>query len=378
VPDPELVATHVRRLGADARAAVVADCWAAAGHAVDHNGSTVRVRRAGHERRLSTVPDPDADRVLDATDVRDALLYRVARADADRIAARHLGAPLDALRPPLARRVAGAVRAPVTAVAVVVLGLALGGGVGPTAGGGGLPGPDYVDATPAPETETATPAPAVPPGVAEVPGLGRTGVTDLAALAAAHERERPTAYVARAWTARVASNYGAITREITLRVDGDRYRADVVTERPGERTDRATVYGDTEGRWVGTRRDDGWTVERLGANETGPANVDPATLGGSGVRNALATPETNVSGPVEDEGRTAYRVVGRGVPANARDAVESYRVEAYVRPDGFVYAVTVEYTLFGPRISDRRLEWRYVEAGATVETPVWRPGPGSE
>ncbi|MEF8891320.1 MAG: hypothetical protein V5A31_08385, partial [Haloferacaceae archaeon] len=94
MPDPALVAAHVRRLDPDARAAVVADCVTAAGVAAERDGTTVRVRRAGRERRLSTVPDPEADRVLSPAAVRDVLLYRVARPDGDRIAERHLGAPL--------------------------------------------------------------------------------------------------------------------------------------------------------------------------------------------------------------------------------------------------------------------------------------------
>jgi hypothetical protein len=203
-------------------------------------------------------------------------------------------------------------------------------------------------------------------------------VADLGALAAAHERARPDAYVARVRTARVASDYDVVTRNATLRVESDRYRADVRADRDGYETYRATVYGDDEGRWAGTRRGEEFAVRRLAANATGPVGADPATLGASGVRAALATPETNVSGPVRYRERAAYRVVGTGVPPNRTDAVETYRVTAYVRPDGFVYAMTVEYTLLGPRLSDRRLEWRYLRAGATVERPLWHPEMGDD
>jgi hypothetical protein len=378
VPDPALVAAHVRRLDPDARAAVVADCVTAAGVAAERDGTTVRVRRAGRERRLSTVPDPEADRVLSPAAVRDVLLYRVARPDGDRIAERHLGAPLDDLRPPLSRRVAARAGALATPVVLLVLVVAAAGVVV----GGLAGGPDEAPATPAATTAEATVAmPRTSSAASEasrVPGLGVGGVRDVEALAAAHDRARPESYVARVRARRIASDYDVVTRNVTLRVAGDRYRADVVAERAGERTNRAVVYGDGDARWAGTRRDGGWTVERLGAHETGLAGVDPTTLGPTGVRNALATPETDVSGPVEYAGWPAYRVVGTGVPASVTDAVETYRVVAHVRPDGFVYAVRIEYTLLGPRLSDRSLEWRYVRSGATVEMPLWHPEAGDD
>lgn len=383
MPDPALVAAHVRRLDPDARAAVVADCLTAAGVAAERDETTVRVRRAGRERRLSTVPDPEADRVLSPAAVRDVLLYRVARPDGDRIAERHLGAPLDDLRPRLSRRVAARAGALATPVVLLVLVVAAAGVVV----GGIAGGPDEAPATPM-ATATGTTAAGAPVAMSRtssavseaprVPGLGVDGVRDVETLAAAHDRARPESYVARVQARRIASDYDVVTRNVTLRVEGDRYRADVVTERAGERTGRAVVYGDGDARWAGTRRDGGWTVERLGANKTGAAGVDPTTLGQTGVRNALATPETSVSGPVEYAGWPAYRVVGTGAPASVTDAVETYRVVAHVRPDGFVYAVRIEYTLLGPRLSDRTLTWRYVRADATVETPFWYPEMGDD
>jgi hypothetical protein len=379
--DPALVAARLRRLDADARAAVLADCRAARGEDPTREGATVRVRRGGETVVLATADDPDADRVVDATALRDLLCYGLARADGDRIADRHLGAPLADLRPPLARRVATRARTLAAPAALVVLVVAAAGVVV----GGVAAGPDEAptggDDSAAASTPTVRPTPVggpVAPEASQVPGLGAGGVTDLSTLAAAHDRARPDAYVARGQTTRVASDYDVVTRSVTLRVDGDRYRADVVGERGGRTTGRATVYGAGTERWVGTRRGEDVSVTRLGANETGPAGVDPSTLGGEGVREALATPETNVSGPVRYEGVTAYRVVGQGVPANATDAVETYRVVAYVRPDGFVYAMTVEYTLLGPRLSDRRLEWRYVRAGTTVDRPFWHPDMGDD
>lgn len=381
--NPALVAAHVRRLDPDARAAVLADCRRVRGESVAREGVVVHVERGGETVAFATRDTPEVDQVVDATALRDLLCYGLDRRDADRIAARHLGAPLAGLQPPLSRRVAASARALAAPVTLLVLVAVVAGAVV----GGVAGGPDEAPETPtATETETAAtatlrPAPVggtVASEVSQVPGLGVNGVTDGARLANAHDRVRPDAYVARARTVRVASDYDVVTRNVTLRVDGDRYRADVVADRDSETTRRETVYGDGDERWVGTRRGEEFTVRRLAANETGAAGVDPATLGPTGVRAALATPETNVTGPTEYEGWPAYRVVGTGVPPDETDAVETYRVTAYVRPDGFVYAMVVEYTLLGPRLSDRRLEWRYVRSGATVRRPFWHPDMGAD
>jgi hypothetical protein len=74
---------------------------------------------------------------------------------------------------------------------------------------------------------------------------------------------------------------------------------------------------------------------------------------------------------VRDDERTAYRVVGTGVPPAARGTVESYRVEAWVRADGFVVDLTVDYVLVGPRQPGRRFEWSYGDDSATVTRPGW-------
>ncbi|MFB6168220.1 MAG: hypothetical protein ABEJ43_05165 [Haloferacaceae archaeon] len=384
--DTALVAARLRRLDPDARAAVLADCRRARGETVERDGVTVRVDRGGETVTFATSEAADADRVVDAAALCDLLCYGLARRDADRIATRHLGAPLGDLRPPLARRVAARASALATPAAVFVLVVAVAGVVV----GGVAAGPDGSGAasTYSATSSTTTPSPTatvpltpiggpVAPEVSRVPGLGFGEVTDLQTLANAHERTGPDAYVARVKTAWVAPNSDVIARNVTLRVDGDRYRAAVVVRRNGDEAYRATVYGTGETRWVRTRGDSA-SVRRLRANATGPADVDPATLGATGVRAALATPETNVTGPVDYAGRTAYRVVGTGVPPNETDVVETYRVTAYVRPDGFVYAMTVEYTRPGPRGSQRRLEWRYLRTNATVERPLWLPEMGDD
>jgi len=378
VPESRAVLARVRRLDAEARAALLADCLAARGDAVTRTGATVRVERADGERRLSTVDDPAADRTLDAADLGDLLRYGLARPDADRVAESHLGAPLDDLRPPLAVRVRGWATATETAALVALLLVVAGMAVGATGGG-------TVDRAPAdaeaPNASTgtvgapaATPTPpdtASPPSasaVAEVPGLSPGGVTDLSALAAAHERARPENYVVRVSSERRASDYDVVRENVTLHVEGDRFRAAVTAVDDG-RTRRATVYGDGTGEWVTAERNGSRTVARLGPNQTGPTAVRPETVGAEGVWDALAAPETAVYGPVERDGRTVYRVVGTGVPQTETEAVTSYRAVAYVRPDGFVVRLVVEYTLIGPRQSERRFAWTFARYDPTVVPP---------
>jgi len=366
--DRSALLARLRRLDPAARAAVVADCWAAAGHDVERDGATVRVAGVDGERRLSTVDDPAADRTLDAAAVREALLYRVDRADADRIAEAHLGAPLDGLRPPLADRAADAARAlatPAVLVAVVLV-VAAGGLVGGTGG-------EVSDETPtAAPTPTPTPAPTAtalaPTRNVAAPGVGPGGVTDLAALAAAHERARPDAYVV--WVDFERGD-GAVVRDVDLRVDGDRYHAEVEVERDGRTTNLAAVYGDGRARRALVVSDEVSTTQRLGPTEAGPAGVDPEDLGAEGVGYWLSTPETRVTGVVENEGWTGYRLVGSGVPPDRGAAVESYRFEAVVGSDGFVGHLVVEVELAGAETDDRRFEWTYGERSPTVTAPGW-------
>jgi hypothetical protein len=123
--DHSALLARLRQLNPTTRAAVVADCWAATEYVVKRSTTAVRVRRSGDKHRLSVVDDPTADRVLDAAAVREALFYRVDRADAGRIAKQHLSAPLDDVEPPLECRAASAARAwaipAVLVITVVVL-----------------------------------------------------------------------------------------------------------------------------------------------------------------------------------------------------------------------------------------------------------------
>jgi hypothetical protein len=379
VIDVDVLDARLRRLDPAARAAVVADCWAAAGDDVAREGTTVRVRRDGCERTLSTVADPAADRVLGVADVRAALLYRVDRPAADRVARAHLGAPLAEVRPPLRRRAASVARglatpaAALVAVALLVLVAVAGVGVGD-------------EPTPA-ANESATVGteagpfggspPGAPPRNVTAPGLGPEGVTDIDRLAAAHERARPASYEVWVDAERPASNGDVVRRDVDVRVDGERYLAEVRVERGETVLSRDAVYGDGTDRYAASIRNGTVTTRTLPAEATGPAGVDPAALGAAGVRDWLAANETRVVRAVRDEERTAYRVVGTGVPEVARGTVESYRVEAWVRADGFVVDLTVEYVVVGPRQPRRAFEWSYGDDAATVTRPNWVDGNAS-
>jgi hypothetical protein len=363
--DRSALLARLRRLDPATRAAVVADCWAAAGHDVEREATAVRVEASGGRRRLSTVDDPTADRVLDAAAVREVLLYRVDRPDADRIAERHLGAPLDGLRQPLGRRAASAVRALATP-ATVVLAVVLVGAAGGLVGGEGADQPTTATATATPSPAPATSSPA-PTRNVTAPGLGPDGVTDLAALASAHGRARPDAHVV--WVDFERGD-GAVVRDVDLRVDGDRYRAAVRVERGGRVTSRAAVYGDGRERYA-LIADEEQTTRALQPTEAGPAGVDPQDLGAEGVRYWLSAPETRVTGVLENEGWTGYRVVGTGVPPTRTAAVESYRFEALVAPDGVVGHLVVEFELADAEDGDRRFEWTYGEQAPTVTRPDW-------
>jgi hypothetical protein len=300
--DHSALLARLRRLDPTARAAIVADCWAAAGYVVKRDATTVRVRRSGDERRLSVVDDPAADRVLDAPAVREALLYRVDRADADRIAEQHLGAPLDEVEPPLRCRAASAARAWATPAALVLT-FVLVGVAGGLVGGDVEPRdqPAAVTTTPTVSTPSSAAATESPVSTRNVtaPGLGPNGVTNLAALAEAHERARPDAHVV--WVDFKRGN-GQVVRDIYIQSEDSRYRAEVRVERDGRVTDRATVYGEDRKRYV-LREDNETIIRTLEPTDTGPAGVDPGDLGAAGVRLWFATPETRITGVFENDGR---------------------------------------------------------------------------
>jgi hypothetical protein len=196
-------------------------------------------------------------------------------------------------------------------------------------------------------------------------------VTDLAALAAAHERARADSYAVRVAFERTAPDAETVRRAVDVRVDGERYSAAVRVERGGTVTSEATVYGDGEGRVVGVERGGALSVREIGPTEAGPAGVDPDALGAEGVRGWLAAPETRVTGAEERDGARVYRVVGVGVPPTVGGGVESYRVRALVTAEGLVVELVAEYVLVGPERPVRRFEWSYARGSEEVGPPAW-------
>lgn len=126
-----VVEYHLRGLGSDDLAALVADLWASRGYETSREGwlvvatrgrETVRVAVAGR-RRLGTpsLPDRPLDvvvapgavtaesvagdpRILDAGDLRELLFYAVDRPTSRQLCERHLGGPPERLRPSLPTR----------------------------------------------------------------------------------------------------------------------------------------------------------------------------------------------------------------------------------------------------------------------------------
>lgn len=425
----DAVECRLRGLDAAACAALVADLWAARGFETRHAGDVVVATRRGESRtlyplphsRIGSPPRPDRPvdvvvdpqgrrvarevaaehgaRVVDAAGLRDTLFYGLDRDTAADICERHLGARPADMRPPLATRLrtratpSGSVGA--TALLGVVAVLVVGGFV--TAGTPGLTaGPaDGSDGTPTPTvagtgdrsradvtTGTPRPNPSWPTGPGTVPGLDEDGIRDLFVLTAAHER----ALRNRSYTLWVdyygvrgdGANVTRTHRDTDIAVDGGRRLAVTSVGAPGgiEDSDREVVrvaYHDGERRYVASSFDSDARYRRTEGSGLQFDPTDPTAVRQTLVRRYLSTPETAVTGRVERDGRSYYRVVGRGAPAGLdREGVHNYSVVALVGPEGFVVDVTATYTIdVGRNVSVRR-EWTYGRVGVTtVDPPAW-------
>lgn len=94
----------------------------------------------------------------------------------------------------------------------------------------------------------------------------------------------------------------------------------------------------------------------------------PATA----IRRYLSPSNTTVK-TVRVRGRRAYRVVSTTPTLETANTVDSYRVEALVRPSGLVRSLSVNYTVTTDEGQRRvRYRYRYTDVGTTrVEPPVW-------
>jgi hypothetical protein len=424
--DPAGVEYGLRRLERAELAAFVADLWAARGFDTDRSGGVIEASTDdGTLRILVTEPgagrwsDPDGEsvavlvapdghgqrtdlRVVDASRLAEMVRYAVDRPDAHDLCVRHLGAPPEDLpRPP--RHGLGTV--PGTARPVVLVGvLAVLLAVGVVAGFGtitDLPGVDRGvasggtgsganDTESPPVGTSATPVAAVgdtgsrrngPP-----PGVAATGITDIDALAAAHDStldgRSHTIWLNRYRPRGLDPNRTRIHVDVDIAAEEGRYlisKSEIVA---GNRTRRGAVY-----REDGVIHSADWNatagryhrIHRLDSrNVLAPM---PYELRRRLVERYLSTPGTDLEGTVDQGGATLYRVVGQGTPRRSSlGDVKNYSVSALVDRRGVVRQMTVEYRNVLPDRSYRtRIEISYGRIGTTsVERPDWYDRRGSQ
>jgi len=341
-------------------------------------------------------------RVLGAGDLAGMLLYAVDRPVAAELCERHLGAPPGRLRLPAAAAVRGRLRSsgpwrPTLgvglrvaafglAVVVLAVGLAALGGSGasepasPGAGidaassgvGGGEPAdsaaPD--DAGEFPETYPQGTAGLMPPGVTQ------EGIDDAGTLARAHsQRLEGRSYALNVTRHQPVASGGTpadpsldrylfgslpgpgVTHTTAFAVAGDTYRSRATLGNDGGAMVRASVYF-TDGEWYVAAPLYGNTSFRS-APVSGSVGPLPETFRTDLVDRYLSTPETDLTGVVEHDGRRLYRVVANGTPRPFPDSfVRNYTAVALVDNRGVVHDLSVSYAI----VSD--------DDRATVETSV--------
>jgi len=220
-------------------------------------------------------------------------------------------------------------------------------------------------------------------GVEDVPGLATDGISNLTALANAHDR----ALANRSYTIWIDEyeprdrEPGAtrIQRDIDVAVDGDRYLLATTVETGNDRTLVERVYHDGRTWYVAERADRTGrvTYRRVpveAAASPVPVPPEPIVFRRFLVLQYLATPETAVTGRVTVDGEPRYRVVGTGSPWSlGGTGLGNYSVVALVDRRGLVHRATAEYTVSTPGGSyEGRFEWTYDRLGTTtVEKPSW-------
>jgi len=400
------VERRLERLGESALAALVADLWTARGYATTRDGTTVVATRDGESTRIRvvaarrwrlTTPEVDTapvdvvvapagvaldDRtaVVDAVALAELLAYAVDRDTAVALCNRHLGAPPDALSPPLPVRASRRAshlargRVPVLVLAVVVAAAV----VGATAGFGGVGSSDQTAesdgvapaAAPSPTPRALPPAnDSLPPGVTD------DGIADIDTLAAAHARtvgtRSHTIWFDRYRPENFEPNGTRVQRDIDITAADGRYLVET-TERDRY---RGAVYHEAGVFYSADWNETAGRHERVLRLDSRNVLVPtPYELRDRLVERYLSTPSTNVTGTAELNGVPVHRVVGRGQPnTTALGEVRNYTVVALVDSRGFVRDVTVRYTsVLGPRTYDVTVEITYARVGrTTVEHPAW-------
>ena len=421
---------HLARLGPRDCRAFVADLWAARGFETHLDGDVVVATRRGDpvvlfpavggRLRAPSPPSRPVDvvvaprggtaaaalaethdaRVLTAADLREMLRYAVAPADAEALCEGHLGGSPVTLRPPLRARVrAHASRveafdppASLAAVATLLVLVALttgsavvlddsaGGGLGGASGATDGTADTTTDVTTAARADDATPS----DGGDEVstlsgpPGVDGEGVTNLTALAAAHDRALGNrSYTLWLDTYRPFNgdpDAPRVQRDTDIAVDGEEYSVSESLERGDDRRPvRAVYYDGTD--WYVADETGGDSVDGTAVAASVPP--DPQSLRKTLVTRYLATPVTDVTDRTRVGNTVRYRLEGEGRPPRFdRDRVYNYSFVATVGDDGFVYRATVEFSVVTVEGSYRlRFEWTYGRVGSTiVAPPVWIDG----
>jgi hypothetical protein len=397
VRDADVVEAHLRRLDDERLLALVADVWAERGYDTSRTDGVVVAERDGHRTTLAVAGrGSEATRVLDAGDVRELLWYAVEPHVRVDLCRRHLGAPPSALGLPAEVRIRRRLRTlrPVASLLVVVLAAAvLVAVVGGTSLAPSLTGAESTASggTDRPErSTTATPAAVDGAGdagayrpdedVDGIPGANRSGITDVATLAAAHE----DALADRSYAVWIDESRpetweeGAprVHSDVDVTVEGSRYRVvatDTVGRTPrSERVQR--IYYDGSSRYVAEETATGTTYRTVGANESRAVEHDPFVFRDTVVRRYLSTPETRYEGYIDQEGDLVYRFEGEGTPEGLnRLNVSDYRFFVVVDDSGLVLLGNAKYTLtVGDRTAEVRFRWTYGGFGeTTVSAPSW-------
>jgi hypothetical protein len=358
-------------------------------------------------------------RLLDASDLREMLRYAVSQTTAAQLCERHLGAAPSALEPSARTRThrridrLRAVELPVDpTVCLVVLVLVVAtagfvafGGPGPSGGTGSTDlaaeadaaaaagGDAGVEAGASADTDVATLSPrradsrrssgqwrpVTAGSLSSVPGVNTTGVTNLRALAAAHDRALGSqSYTIWADTYRPYNGVPSAERaqrDTDIAVAGDRYLVRESVERGDDRRLVRAVYYDGADWYVDDRSTDERTVRWVdGSRDGASVDPDPRRLRTALVTYYLDTPRSNVTGHAHVDGTTRYRLEGAGTPPPfAVREVYNYEFVAIVGERGFVREATVTYTVVSVEGSYQlRFEWTYDRLNATTVTePAW-------
>jgi hypothetical protein len=427
-----VIDAHLARLDTATRRAFVADLWAARGHETTVDDAVVVARRHGESLTVYPLPScrfpssglhppprPDrpvdvvvafdattpewaavaADvRVLTLADLRAMLRYGLDPAAADSICRRHLGAAPAALPPPLSLRLRDrvatlrgvdesvGVTAVVALVACVVLVFAATGalfaddGSEPLLGADsrGAPGSEVLTPDPTPTPASSASATGTSPDVgsmATVPGVGPDGVTNLTALAVAHDRELGQNYTL--WTDRYRPRNGVpdaprTQRDTDIAVAGDRYLVEETFETGDDRHLVRVVYFDGTDWYVDDRSTETASVRWVNGSR-GDVAPNPHRLRRTLVQRYLDTPTSTVTERVDVGRDTRYRLEGDGTPSAFTAEVYNYSFVAIVGERGLVHEATVEFTVVTVEGSyDLRVEWTYGAFGTTTVTePAW-------